>query len=114
MVLASWVVFSAGLVLAFNADSRVLVWLVPSVIGTFLLQQGGTYVAGSVLGTPAAGAALRAFANILDADPRRPPADAFGVAVAPDSGRHYAPVPGVDWIVAYRLADKMIRYRPHL
>ena len=34
VVLAGWVVFSVGLVLAFNAEPGVLVWLVPGVIGT--------------------------------------------------------------------------------
>jgi uncharacterized membrane protein YjjP (DUF1212 family) len=73
VTLAGWVVFSAGLVLAFNAEPQVFLWLVPSVIVTFLLQQGATRLAGAVLGTLVAGAALGAFANLLDAGPRRPP-----------------------------------------
>jgi uncharacterized membrane protein YjjP (DUF1212 family) len=73
VLLLGWVVFSAGLVLAFNAELPVLWWLVPSVVATYLIQQGATVVVGSVLGTLAAGAALGAFANLLDADPRRPP-----------------------------------------
>jgi len=71
--LAGWVVFSAGLVLAFNAEPATFLWLVPSVIATFLLQEGATVVVGPVLGTLVAGAALGAFANLLDAGPRRPP-----------------------------------------
>ena len=71
--LLGWVVFSVGLVLAFNAEPKVLFWLVPSVIGTFLLQQGFTRLAGAVVGTLAAGAALGAFANLVSAHPRRPP-----------------------------------------
>ncbi len=51
VVLAGWVVFSAGLVLAFNAPPTVFWWLVPSVLAAFLLQQGVTRVAGAVLGT---------------------------------------------------------------
>ncbi|MFC7496377.1 MULTISPECIES: threonine/serine exporter family protein [unclassified Nocardioides] len=73
VVLAGWVVFSAGLVLAFNAERSVFLWLVPSVLATYLLQQGTTRLAGAVLGTLVAGAALGAFANLLDAHPRRPP-----------------------------------------
>jgi uncharacterized membrane protein YjjP (DUF1212 family) len=71
--LAGWVVFCLGLVLAFNAEAKVLPWLVPSVLGTFLLQQGVTRVAGAVVGTLVAGAALGAFAHLVSADPRRPP-----------------------------------------
>jgi len=71
--LAGWVVFSVGLVLAFNAEPATFLWLVPSVIATFLLQEGATVVVGPVLGTLVAGAALGAFANLLDAGPSRPP-----------------------------------------
>jgi uncharacterized membrane protein YjjP (DUF1212 family) len=73
VTLLGWVAFSVGLVLAFNAEPGVLAWLVPSVIGTFLLQQGVTRTAGAVVGTLAAGAALGAFANLVSAHPRRPP-----------------------------------------
>jgi len=73
VILAGWVVFSAGLVLAFNAEPVVFLWLVPTVVVTFLIQQGATRVVGSVLGTLAAGAVLGAFANLLDAISRRPP-----------------------------------------
>ena len=73
VVLAGWVVFCAGLVLAFNAEPGVLPWLVPGVIGTFLLQQGATRLAGAVIGTLVAGAVLGACANLVGAQPRRPP-----------------------------------------
>ena len=73
MILAGWVVFCVGLVLVFNAEPAVLFWLVPSVLGTFLLQQGATRLAGEIVGTLVAGAALGVFANLLAADPRRPP-----------------------------------------
>lgn len=73
VVLAGWVLFCVGLVLAFNAEARVLPWLVPSVLGTYLLQQGVTRVAGSVMGTLVAGAVLGAFAAVVGAHPRRPP-----------------------------------------
>jgi hypothetical protein len=51
----------------------VLIWLAPSVIGTFLLQQGATRLAGEIVGTLVAGAALGVFANLVAAGPRRPP-----------------------------------------
>ena len=73
MVLAGWVVFCLGLMLAFNAEPAVLVWLVPSVLATFLLQQGATMLAGAVVGTLVAGAALGAYANAVGAIPGRPP-----------------------------------------
>ena len=72
-ILVGWVVFSLGLVLAFNAEPGAVLWLTPSVIATFLLQQGTTRLAGAVVGTLVAGAALGAFANLVSADPRRPP-----------------------------------------
>lgn len=72
-VLVGWVAFSVGLVLAFNAEASVLVWLIPSVIATFLLQQGVTRAVGTILGTVVAGIALGAFANVVSASPRRPP-----------------------------------------
>jgi uncharacterized membrane protein YjjP (DUF1212 family) len=71
--LAGWAVFCVGLVLAFNAEPPALLWLVPSVIGTFVLQQGVTRLAGAVVGTLVAGAALGGFANLVSAHPRRPP-----------------------------------------
>jgi uncharacterized membrane protein YjjB (DUF3815 family) len=73
VILAGWVVFCLGLVLAFNAEPAALLWLVPTVIGTFLLQQGVTRLAGAVAGTLVAGAALGALANLVSAHPRRPP-----------------------------------------
>jgi uncharacterized membrane protein YjjP (DUF1212 family) len=73
VLLGGWVVFSAGLVLAFNAEPLVLAWLVPSVIATFLLQQGATRVAGAVVGTLVAGAVLGAFANLVDPARKAPP-----------------------------------------
>jgi hypothetical protein len=47
--------------------------LVPSVIGMLLLQQGATRVAGAMFGTLVAGIVLGAFANLVGAQPRRPP-----------------------------------------
>ncbi len=73
VVILAWVVFCVGLVLAFNAELRVLPWLIPSVIVTFLLQQGATVIAGSVVGTLVAGAILGAYANLVGAHPERPP-----------------------------------------
>jgi uncharacterized membrane protein YjjP (DUF1212 family) len=73
VVLAGWVVFCVGLVLVFNAEPAVALWLAPSVLGTFLLQQGATRLAGDLAGTLVAGTALGAVANLLAAGPRRPP-----------------------------------------
>lgn len=73
VVLAGWVVFCLGLVLAFNAEPAELIWLVPSVLGTFLLQQGATRLGGAVVGTLVAGAVLGAYANLMGASPGRPP-----------------------------------------
>jgi uncharacterized membrane protein YjjB (DUF3815 family) len=73
VVLVAWIAFCVGLVLAFNAEPGVVAWLIPSVIGTFLLQQGATVVAGSVVGTLVAGIALGAFGNLIGAHPQRPP-----------------------------------------
>jgi uncharacterized membrane protein YjjB (DUF3815 family) len=73
VAILAWAVFCVGLVLAFNAELRVLAWLIPSVIVTFLIQQGATVAAGSVVGTLVAGAILGAYANIVGAYPERPP-----------------------------------------
>jgi uncharacterized membrane protein YjjB (DUF3815 family) len=73
VVVLAWVPFSVGLVLAFNGPPAILIWLVPSVIGTFLLQQGATRVAGAMFGTLVAGIVLGAFANLVGGQPRRPP-----------------------------------------
>ena len=73
VVLAGWVVFCVGLVLAFNAELRVLPWLVPSVLVTYLVQQGVTRLAGAVIGTVAAGALLGAYAALVGSRPRLPP-----------------------------------------
>jgi uncharacterized membrane protein YjjB (DUF3815 family) len=47
--------------------------LVPGVIGTFLLQQGVTRLAGAVIGTLVAGVVLGACAHLVGVHPRRPP-----------------------------------------
>src|SRR5262249_11366889 len=51
----------------------VFVWLVPSVIATYLIQQGATYLAGAVVGTLVAGGVLGAFAHLVDAYEQAPP-----------------------------------------
>ncbi|MDH2415996.1 threonine/serine exporter family protein [Nocardioides sp. CER19] len=73
VLLAGWVVFAGGLVLAFNAEPLVFVWLVPSVIATYVLQDGATRLGGSVVGTLVAGAVLGAFANLVDRVDAAPP-----------------------------------------
>jgi len=73
VIIVAWAVFCIGLVFAFNAELGVLGWLIASVIGTFLLQQGATIMAGSVVGTLVAGAILGAYANLVGAHPERPP-----------------------------------------
>ena len=73
VVLAGWAVFCLGLALALNAEPSELVWLVPSVLATFLLQQGATRIAGAVVGTLVAGVALGAHANVIGVSRGRPP-----------------------------------------
>lgn len=73
VILLGWALFSLGLVLAFNAEPGMLAWLVPSVASTYLVQEGVTKLAGDVVGTLAAGAALGLFAGLVGAHPRRPP-----------------------------------------
>ena len=73
VVLAGWVVFSAGLVLAFNAEPGVLVWLVPGVIGTFLLQQGAPRLAGAVHRHARGRCCARRLRQPGGRPPRRPP-----------------------------------------
>jgi uncharacterized membrane protein YjjP (DUF1212 family) len=72
-VLAGWVVFSVGLVLAFCGELVMLLWLVPSVLLTYVLQQATTRGVGAVAGTVLAGVALGAFANLVSARYDRPP-----------------------------------------
>jgi uncharacterized membrane protein YjjP (DUF1212 family) len=73
VILAGWVVFSVGLVFAFNAEPGMLIWLAPSVIMTYLVQEGATKLVGDVFGTLVAGIALGAYAGLVGAHPRRPP-----------------------------------------
>jgi uncharacterized membrane protein YjjP (DUF1212 family) len=73
VVVLAWIPFSVGLVLAFNGYPSMVPWLVPTVIGTYLLQQGATRLGGDITGTLVAGIALGAVANILSAPKDRPP-----------------------------------------
>ena len=72
-VVLAWVPFSVGLVLAFNAPLSALPWLVPTVIGTYLVQQGATRLVGDITGTLLAGIALGTFAGIASRPAGRPP-----------------------------------------
>ena len=65
--------FAVGLVLAFNAHLRPLPWLIPTVIGTFLIQQGATRLVGEIAGTLAAGIALGVVAGLASRPAGRPP-----------------------------------------
>ena len=73
IILVGWVVFCVGLVLAFSAQPSVMVWLVPTVIATYLLQQGATRLGGSIVGTLVAGTLLGAFASVVAQQANRPP-----------------------------------------
>jgi uncharacterized membrane protein YjjB (DUF3815 family) len=73
VVTLAWVPFAVGLVLAFNAHLSALPWLIPTVIGTFLVQQGATRLVGDITGTLAAGIALGLFAGLASRPPGRPP-----------------------------------------
>jgi len=72
-VVLAWVPFSVGLVLAFNAPLSALPWLVPTVIGTYLVQQGATRLVGDITGTLLAGIALGTFAGMASRPAGRPP-----------------------------------------
>lgn len=66
--LLGWLVFCVGLVLAFNAEPGALVWLMPGVVGTYLLQRGSP-------GSPARSSApsWRVRARCLRQPGERPP-----------------------------------------
>jgi uncharacterized membrane protein YjjB (DUF3815 family) len=72
-VLLAWVVFAVGLVLAFNAHPSALPWLIPTVLGTYLVQQGTTRLVGDITGTLVAGVLLGSVASIAASRPGRPP-----------------------------------------
>ena len=73
VVVLAWIPFSIGLTLAFNAHLSALRWLIPTVIGTYLVQQGATELVGDITGTLVAGIALGAVANIASRPAHRPP-----------------------------------------
>ncbi|HEU4947918.1 MAG TPA: threonine/serine exporter family protein [Kribbella sp.] len=72
-VVLAWIPFSIGLVLAFNATLKALPWLIPTVIGTYLIQQGATRLVGDITGTLLAGIALGTVAGIASRPANRPP-----------------------------------------
>ncbi len=73
VVTLAWIPFAVGLVLAFNAHLSALPWLVPTVIGTYLVQQAATKLVGDITGTLIAGIALGVFAGLASRPPGRPP-----------------------------------------
>jgi uncharacterized membrane protein YjjP (DUF1212 family) len=72
-VLAAWVVFAVGLVLAFNAHPSALPWLIPTVLLTYLAQLGATRLVGDITGTLVAGIILGTIAGLASKVPGRPP-----------------------------------------
>ena len=73
IVVAAWVAFSTGLVLAFNAEPGVLLVADSERHRDVLAATGATLLAGSVVGTLVAGAALGAFVTLVGTHPHRPP-----------------------------------------
>jgi uncharacterized membrane protein YjjB (DUF3815 family) len=73
VVTLAWIPFAVGLVLAFNAHLSALPWLIPTVIGTFLVQQAATKLVGDITGTLVAGIALGLFASLASRAQGRPP-----------------------------------------
>jgi uncharacterized membrane protein YjjB (DUF3815 family) len=72
-VVLAWIPFAVGLILAFNAPLPVLPWLIPTTIGTYLIQQGATRLVGDITGTLVAGITLGIFAGIASKPVGRPP-----------------------------------------
>jgi uncharacterized membrane protein YjjP (DUF1212 family) len=74
VIAAAWVPFTVGLAWTFNAPARALPWMIPLVVGTFLVQQGVAAAAGhnELAGTLVAGTALGVVATVLSRAPNRP------------------------------------------
>ncbi|MFB7355020.1 threonine/serine exporter family protein [Streptomyces gardneri] len=73
VVVASWAVFTLGLILAFEVPWRLAGWVVGLVYLALGVQAAGTALAGEVVGTFVAAAALAATADLLARPPGRPP-----------------------------------------
>ncbi|MFJ9430940.1 threonine/serine exporter ThrE family protein [Streptomyces sp. NPDC101490] len=73
VIVGSWAVFTAGLVLAFGVPWRAAGWVTALVFLTLGAQAAGTALIGEVGGTFVAAAALAATADLLARPPGRPP-----------------------------------------
>ncbi|MFC8455255.1 threonine/serine exporter family protein [Kitasatospora sp. NPDC057223] len=73
VIVISWAVFTAGLVLAFGVPLRSAGWVLLLVYLTLGVQAGGTALLGEVAGTFLAAVALAVAADLLARRPGRPP-----------------------------------------
>ncbi|MFE0771693.1 threonine/serine exporter family protein [Streptomyces sp. NPDC058861] len=73
VIVASWAVFTLGLVLAFGVPWRAAGWLTGLVYPALGVQAAGTALVGEVAGTFVAATALAAVADLLSRRPGRPP-----------------------------------------
>jgi uncharacterized membrane protein YjjB (DUF3815 family) len=72
IVAAGWIPFTIGLAWTFNAPVNAIPWMMPLVLGTFLIQRGADELTGIIASTVVAGIALGFVATILSRPPGRP------------------------------------------
>ncbi|WP_261992500.1 threonine/serine exporter family protein, partial [Streptomyces sp. MS191] len=73
VIVLSWAVFTAGMVLAFDVPRRSVGWVLALVYLTLGVQAAGTALAGEVAGTFVASVALAVTADLVARGPGRPP-----------------------------------------
>ncbi|WP_327088944.1 threonine/serine exporter family protein [Nonomuraea sp. NBC_01738] len=73
VIVAAWVPFTLGLAWTFNASLRNVPLMAALVIGTYLLYAGFARLAGDLIGTLVAGAALGVVGTLLARSPSMPP-----------------------------------------
>ncbi|NUP05215.1 MAG: threonine/serine exporter family protein [Polyangiaceae bacterium] len=107
LVAASWVPFTVGLMLTFDARIRDFGWMVSLVYLAWGVQQVFTAGFGPVAGTFVAGAVLAATGGILERSPARPPrlimiiAGFFALTVGALALRGFATLDGSELIAGF-------------
>lgn len=71
-VTLGWIPFTIGLAWTFNAPRSAVPWMMPLVVGTFLVQRGAGLATGELTSTMIAGVALGAVATTVSRGPNRP------------------------------------------